>query len=105
MSSSRRKSVPVILSLVFFLSIPFQAKSAQSKIFCVPENTDLQSALDEAAGNGQDDVIKIVQSDIIGSNYVGNFIYTSTEPFGLTIEGGYTAGCSSRIVDPANTGA
>jgi len=59
----------------------------------------LNVALATAASNGQDDVIKIRQG-----TYNGNFIYTtSTEAFGLTLEGGYTAECGSRVVDAINT--
>ena len=34
---------------------------------------------------------------------MGSFIYASTEAFSLTVEGGYTSSCSSRVVDPTNT--
>jgi hypothetical protein len=48
--------------------------------------------------NGQDDIIHIVQG-----TYNGNFIYASTEQYGITIEGGYTSNCTSRVVNPENT--
>ncbi|MCW5979065.1 MAG: right-handed parallel beta-helix repeat-containing protein [Bryobacteraceae bacterium] len=65
---------------------------------CVTSAAGLHTALLTAGGNGQHDVIRLVQGQ-----YDGNFIYESTEAFDLTIEGGYTAGCASRVVDPANT--
>lgn len=66
--------------------------------FCVSTSSELHNALTTAANNGQDDIIRLVQG-----TYNGNFIYTSTETYGVTIEGGYTASCSSRVVNPENT--
>jgi parallel beta-helix repeat protein len=65
---------------------------------CVSTASELLSALDTAASNGANDVIHIVQG-----TYVGNFSYATHEAYNLTIEGGYTAGCTSRVVDPSNT--
>jgi len=48
--------------------------------------------------NEEADLIKIVQG-----NYGGNFHYDSTKGNGIAIQGGYTAGCTERIVDPGNT--
>ena len=59
--------------------------------FCADTSEQLQKDLNTAAANGEDDVIQIVQG-----TYIGNFSYNSGELFGLTIEGGYSAGCSSR---------
>ena len=70
----------------------------QGAEFCVTTTGELQAALTTAVSNGQDDTIKIVQG-----TYNGNFIYASTEAYGVTIEGGYTGACSSRAVNPANT--
>jgi len=71
---------------------------AKAAVFCVSNSAELQLALTTAGSNGQDDVIKIVQN-----TYTGNFVYASHEAYDLTIEGGYTTDCSSRLVDPANT--
>jgi parallel beta-helix repeat protein len=60
--------------------------------------TELQNALTTAAFNGEDDNIQIVQG-----TYESNFVYAASEKFNLTIEGGYTTGCASRVVDPSNT--
>jgi parallel beta-helix repeat protein len=54
--------------------------------------------LTTASYNAEDDEIQIVQG-----TYTGNFIFVSAEKFNLTMEGGYTAGCASRYVDPTNT--
>jgi hypothetical protein len=66
--------------------------------YCVSNEANLIAALNEAKVNGADDVIKIQQG-----TYFGNFVYASTESFGLSIEGGYTALCAGRVVDPTNT--
>lgn len=79
------------------VSIIFTGQS-MAATFCVSNEANLIAALNEAKANGSDDVIKIQQG-----TYNGNFVYASAEPFGLTIEGGYTAVCASRLVDPKNT--
>ena len=84
--------------LLAFLFILFLTDMAKADVFCVSNSSELQEALTTAASNGEDDVVKIVQKA-----YNGNFIYFSDEDYGLTIEGGYTEGCFSRVVDPANT--
>jgi parallel beta-helix repeat protein len=66
--------------------------------FCVSTPDELQIALTTAAFNGEDDEVQIVQG-----TYVGNFVFVSAEGFDLSIEGGNTAGCASRVVDPTNT--
>ena len=81
------------------ISVFFFAGPAISADFCVSNAAGLQAALTTAGGNGQDDTIRIVQG-----TYTGNFIYSSiTEAYDLAIEGGYTASCASRVVDPAKT--
>ena len=67
-------------------------------ISCVSNAIELQAALSTAASNGEDDIIRIVQG-----TYDGNFVYASTEGNSLTVEGGYTGGCTSRVVNPENT--
>jgi hypothetical protein len=66
---------------------------------CVSTSAELQDALNVAATNSTPDIIRILSSV---DPYVGNFVYTSTEPYGLTIEGGYNPDCTERV-DPANT--
>jgi hypothetical protein len=68
---------------------------------CVSNSDELQIALDIAATNSTPDIIRIRSSKV---PYFGNFDYTSTEPFSLTLEGGYKdPHCNKRKVDPANT--
>ena len=65
---------------------------------CVSTATELQDALDDAEISGKGDVIMVQQG-----LYTGNFTYSSDEGYSITLLGGYTAGCSSRVLDPANT--
>jgi parallel beta-helix repeat protein len=66
--------------------------------FCVSTPDELQTAFTTAASNDEDDKVQIVQG-----TYTDHFVFNGAEDFDLTIEGGYTAGCASREVDPANT--
>jgi PKD repeat protein len=93
---SRGQSVVSFLTVVVFILLLIGM--AEATEFCVSTAGELQSALTEAQGNGQDDVIRIVQG-----TYYGNFIYASTETHDLIIEGGYEDECTSRVVYPANT--
>jgi len=79
--------------------ILFFANQSLATIYCVANEAQLIDALDDAKDNGADDVIKIQQD-----TYYGNFVYASTESFGITIEGGYSdALCTLRDVAPDNT--
>jgi hypothetical protein len=91
----RRIFVSIILVCV---GLAFPAKKSRGAEFCVSTPGELQEALNKASTNGEDDIIKVVQGV-----YYGYFCYYSTEIFGLTLLGGYTSGCASRIIDPANT--
>jgi parallel beta-helix repeat protein len=96
LTRKRTRILSVVFSLItLFL---FLVGAAQAATFCVSDAAGLHNALSQAASNGEDDTVQIVQG-----TYVGNFIYASTEAFGVTIEGGYTAYCASREVDPADT--
>jgi parallel beta-helix repeat protein len=79
-------------------SMMFSQGPAHAATFCVSTAAELTSALTTVESNGADDVIQIVQG-----TYQGNFVYASNEAQHLTIEGGYTASCASRNVDPSNT--
>jgi hypothetical protein len=87
-----------MFALIFFITILPFVRSAGAATFCVSDAAGLHTALSQAAANGEDDLIKIQQG-----TYVGNFVYASYEPNSLTLEGGYTAACASRTIDPANT--
>ena len=72
--------------------------AASAAMLCVSTAADLTSALLTAATNGETDIIQMVQG-----TYQGHFTYISSEPHGLTLEGGYLAGCVSRSVEPSTT--
>ncbi len=80
------------------VSLAFLAGGAWGMEFCVSTATELRDALNTAWKNGEADVIKVVQG-----TYVGNFNYSSSEGYGITLQGGYTAGCTDRVLDPNNT--
>jgi len=96
------RAKPILLkgSILFIsaLSLFSSPTFCLAATFCVSNETELQTALTTAASNGEDDTIQIVQG-----TYNGNFIYASTQGNSLTVEGGYTSGCASQVIDPGNT--
>jgi hypothetical protein len=89
------RNLPRLLAGALLLGI---AQPALAGVFCVNTAASLQTALTTAASNGVDDEVRIVQG-----TYVGNFVYASTQANGLSVLGGYTAGCASRTLNPVNT--
>ena len=99
----KRFTMRRVRSIMYFLvvcSILISMGRIEGAVVCVSNGTELSSALLEAASNGENDVIRLVQG-----TYVGNFIYSSREMYDLTIEGGYTSILedASREIDPNNT--
>lgn len=91
--------VGLIVGLMMFGGMGTVTQTVFAQTFNVSTTPELRQALQNAATNGQDDVVKIQQG-----TYVGNFIYASLdEAFSLTVEGGYTSDFASRVVDAANT--
>ena len=84
--------------LIVWIFLLFLASQSMADTYCVSDEVNLISALNEAKDNGSDDIIKIQKG-----TYNGNFVYASTESFGVTVEGGYTALCAGRDVNPTNT--
>jgi Right handed beta helix region len=84
--------------LMMFFPILFSINTLKAANFCVSNETELQAALDAAETNSQNDVIQVQQN-----TYNGNFIYASSEEYGVEIKGGYLNSCTSRVVDPENT--
>jgi parallel beta-helix repeat protein len=84
------------LALCCMASLAFLAGGAWGAEFCVSDAAGLQAALTAAQSNDQDNTIKVVQG-----SYTRNFTYSSGKS--ITLQGGYTAGCASRVVNPANT--
>lgn len=69
---------------------------AEAATFCANNTAEFNAHLLTARDNGVDDVIRIAQG-----TYVGNFRHTANNS--ITIEGGYTVGCGSRVLNAANT--
>lgn len=92
----------LLLTIVCLVSCMFCAAGAWGdvplKVSCVSNAAELQAALTTAQSNSLDDIIQVVQG-----TYTGNFTYSSSESYGITLQGGYTAGCLARVVNPTNT--
>jgi hypothetical protein len=74
------------------------AVKTNAETYCVSSSDDLKNTLITAANNGEDDTIRLEQG-----YYSGNFVYASTEAHTLSIEGGYTNDCATRVLNAANT--
>ena len=85
-------------TIVVLAALSFLAGLAWGEEFCVSNATQLQDALTEAAANGDEDIIRVVQG-----TYIGNFTFDSYDGRTITLEGGYSSDCTSRILDPTNT--
>ena len=91
----KRILITAVLVSLFFEPV---SGTVEGVTFCVNTPETFQAALNIAASNGEDDIIRVVQG-----TYIGNFSYNSSELFSLTIEGGYSTGCSSRTTPPVGT--
>jgi PKD repeat protein len=81
-----------------FLFVFFSSQAVLGYTYCVSSEAQLLSALHNSATSAVDDVIQIVQG-----TYIGGFVYSSGNDSNISIEGGYTEDCVSRVIDPANT--
>ncbi len=92
---------PRCFAVIFLVSycLMFFIGNSEAAIFCVTNDSEISAALNASLSNGQDDEIYIVQGSYTGFSYIGS----SSEPYGLAIEGGYTTDCASRVIDPFNT--
>jgi len=78
-------------------------------LHCVTNSAGLQQALTTAESNGMYDIIMLEQGTYtVSGNSNNNFSFDTsgtygTEAYGLSIEGGYLSGCSSRNIDSVNT--
>lgn len=63
--------------------------------FCVDTSAELQAALVAAAANGADDDLRIVQ----GSYLVDPAVFPASEPFALTLSGGWNPQCTAATRD------
>ncbi len=88
--------LPVYLVLASLVLLP----QAHADEFCVSDSVTLQAQLALLQALPQPRTIKLVRSV---SAYVLGGMNNVDSAQTLSIEGGYSAGCASRIVDPANT--
>ena len=85
-------------TLTALLCLATLATAAHATTVCVHTAQELHAALAAAERNGAADVIRLA-----AGTYEGEFYYTSPEPFGLTLKGGYDATCTTRQGYPENT--
>ena len=88
----------LILTVTLLSSALFAPGGSFGAEFCVSNAVDLQAALTASQSNGENDIIRVVQG-----TYTGQFTYYSSENKSITLMGGYTSGCSERVLNPTNT--
>jgi parallel beta-helix repeat protein len=89
---------PFLAVLAVAAAVPGDGRTAT---FCVNTAAGLRSAIVTARTNGQTDLIQIVQGTYVVTGESGRFLHDANES--VRFEGGYVAGCGSRVVNPANT--
>jgi hypothetical protein len=92
-----------LFPLVFLLSLPGASGAA---VHCASNAAQLSAALDVAADNGEADDIRIREGTLLASAST-RFRYTSSEPHGLRISGGWSdlhpGGCFAASKDATRT--
>lgn len=91
-------TVTFLFTIYFIASLIFLLEESRGAEFCVSDESGLQNALTNSAANGGNDVVKVVQG-----NYNGAFAYDSSEGNSISVLGGYTSGCTNRVLNSANT--
>jgi hypothetical protein len=101
-----KKTILVLGFLMFFVSSAFGAVICATNDSTDTDCTDgvcwLDSALDLAEANGEDDVILIRQGTYYANEYSG-FDYSSNQGYSLTLKGGYDATFQNQTLSPQNT--
>ncbi len=89
---------------MFLLLIAFAAP-ARSGDFCVDTVAELVNAIGMYESQSDNTVysIKVVQGTYVVGNQIGGVYSAYPRSVGISIKGGYTAGCASRQLNPANT--
>lgn len=79
--------------------------TARAGDFCVDTVAELVQNVNqfESVGEGQTLSIKIVQGTYVIGNQLGGIHYADGREVGIKLLGGYTAGCTGRVLNPANT--
>ena len=91
----------LLFAVVFLVAVLGLFDRAQAAVFCVDTPSALQSALNVAATNNENDTIQVVQGTYLTPG--NQFEYASEKDFSITLLGGFTTGCQSRVLDPTNT--
>jgi hypothetical protein len=90
------------LTMVFGLTGSNVAVLVSAEDFCINSTSDLVSALNAAASNNEDDVIRVVRGTYLTPGVPFTY-FGFQEDYGLELLGGYAEQCASRILDPTNT--
>ena len=91
----------ILSLLVFFLVLSSLIDIAETAVFCVNSPESLQTALNVAAINGEDNTIQVVRGTYLTPG--SQFQYVSYDNFSISLLGGFTIGCESRVLNPTNT--
>lgn len=78
-----------------------QLNGTLGTVTCVDSPAELQAALIVAEQNGAHDVVQVVQGTYPTPG--SSFTYDTPENYGLQLLGGFTDGCTDRLVDAVNT--
>lgn len=93
-----RRLLVLVLGLV--LALPSRAGD-----FCVDTVAELVQAIDqfESVADGLTLSIKVVQGTYVVGTQLDGAHYADGRSVGIKLLGGYTAGCTSRVLNPGNT--
>lgn len=89
-----RRPILSLLPLFAMLAAP----AVRAEIYCVDDATALRNALTFAAASAEDDTIRVVRGTYTLPTSINHLVQG-----GLVLRGGYAAGCTSRLPDPALT--
>lgn len=95
------------LAAVLLCVLVLGSQDSQAATFCVSDGTQLQAALNTAAGNGEADVIRLRSGTYTRAGGAVAFSYFSSQNQSLTLEGGWfglsPGNCALRIDQPTGT--
>ena len=79
------------------VAVLFGSADAPAVVFCAPTTNAIRQALATAEANGEADTIRIIIGTYVPSTGSIAFPYSTSESHALTIEGGWTFGCTERV--------
>ena len=98
MRKTSLKFFPFLLLPCLLPILPGIGRIAHAETFCVDSAAEIEQALALASGNGEPDLIQVVQG-----SYVVGLTYNAAENYDLTLAGGYSPDCAEYTTDPENT--